>query len=276
MIRTFPQSFQLFSVLTVLCIVGLLVTGTPSAKAAIMFDGTTYTENFDSLPLGLSPNEDQSWADDSTLPGWSSAHSSRSSSIRGWLHSSQTFSGGGAEGLFAFAHDDTPDDRALGGREWGAGTKAFWIAVELVNNTANPLNEVIIGYTAEQWQTPFNASGDSDRIVEYSFDASGPGDDTGWTEIPSLRFDTPNESSGASPINGEAAGNRQVFAPTTVTLNETWDPGETLWIGFRQNIDKTTNLAAVDDFSFAIPEPSTLALLGLGGAVMIAGRRRRD
>jgi hypothetical protein len=52
------------------------------------------------------------------------------------------------------------------------------------------------------------------------------------------------------------------------------DYGDIASVGFSR---QAAAAGAVQDFQLAtiIPEPATLALLGLGGAVMLAGRRRR-
>jgi PEP-CTERM motif len=168
----------------------------------------------------------------------------------------------------------------LGNGNYGVNTNgAFAMATaSFVNNTGVTLNELLIGYTGEQWLG--QSARESTFSVSYSLDG------TTFTDVPSLLFTAPDTGEANNTVlDGEAAGNRVVFAPFDLT-GLSIDPGNTFYIrwsynggggaGSRQGL-------SLDDINVqtlgVVPEPTTISLFGIaavGGLLMLRRSRRQS
>lgn len=211
--------------------------------------------------------------------------------------------------LYSFG-TGTSTDRALG--SIGSGTPSDFIyALVLRNTTGAPMSSFTLSYDGEQWRNggntdsarhmldfdyavmaaaPTNADLQGGNLTGYSgfeptvwtTDSSTSLDKTAGT-IPTgtsalatpgtLDFEGPIGTTTAAAVNGNVAG---LVSGINGTVSVNWGVNEYLVLRWWDNDSVGNDHAlAIDNVSFsAVPEPTTLALLGLGA--LIAGRRRRS
>ena len=276
----------------------LTLTALQYAQASVSYStaGSTYSQNFDSLPntpsnasLGNSPT---GWTDDNASPG------AGNFSIVGWYlyHPiSQTeggfnghqrvrvTSGGTTTGAFYSFGSVGSTDRALG--DIGSATLAadganIYIALRLSNNTGQALNSFTVGYTGEQWRDAGVSTAET-MTFSWSTTATSVSDPTSsFNNVAALNWTTPKATGTAAALDGNNAANQVVLSPVTVTGLD-WEPGTDLWLRFTdvQLVALADAGMGIDDFTFSadtvVPEPSTFALVGLGAVGLLIRRRRR-
>jgi hypothetical protein len=237
----------------------LVVVGT--SRAQVLFNPNTgYTQNFDSL--ASPPPGTHTWSNNSTLTGWYAADQN------GLITQYYANDGSSAVGgLYSYGNSG---DRALGSQASNSTGEMYWGAQFTNNHPAWVLTSFTASYRFEQWR---DASEDqSTTFFEYSMDATSI-DDAGATWVPVPAGDLvsiQNSNSGALDGNN-------VFKNLTVAVNGiNWAPGTSLWIRWVDPNDPGSDHGlAIDDFSLAaVPEPTTMALVGLGmGAIGLVTRR---
>lgn len=250
------------------------------ASASISYTGGAYGENFNSLPSTTNNSATAyTWANDSTIPGWSLFNSTGAA-----IASHNAHAGGSNTGAFSSLGTASASDRALGGVGSGGayfgspatGTIAGWITVAITNNTAGTLDSFTLGFDGEQWRDGGAATPAAQTMVlEYGYGATFAAVTTWNTPGGAFNWSSPvftNTGAGAA-VDGNVAG--LVSGRGGTIASQTWAPGDTLWVRWVERNDSGNDHAlAIDNFSFsATPTPGSLALLGLAGA--LAGRRRR-
>ena len=73
-------------------------------------------------------------------------------------------------------------------------------------------------------------------------------------------------------------GNVNAIRDITATVAVTWEPGQSLWLRWRDtNVSGNDDGNALDNvrFTAAVPEPASLAFLGLGAVGVLLRRRGR-
>jgi hypothetical protein len=133
------------------------------------------------------------------------------------------------------------------------------MGMALTNNSADTLDAFTLSYNL------YNSGGLTTEglAFSYSTNATGLADESGtWTSVTAL------SGGGLGTYTG---------TPTPITVNGVaWAPGQTLFFRWRDpNVAGTDRALLIDNvnFSAAVPEPTTLALLGLPALAML--RRRR-
>lgn len=263
-----------FALLGALALLGLSAA---TAQAQVSFTGTALTQNFDTL---ITTGTAQAWSNNTTLPGWSLFNKTPTA-----ITTYNAGDGSSNAGSFYSFGTGTGTERALGGAASGgayfgspaSGTVAGWIAFAATNNTGSTATDFTIGYDGEQWRNGGNATAQT-MVLEYGFGATFTGVTT-WTPAGSaFNFTSPVATATAAAVNGNVAGR---VAGRGGTVNQTWAPGQTLWIRWIENNDAGNDHGlAIDNFSLtaslptAAPEPGTLVLGVLGIAGLVARRRK--
>jgi hypothetical protein len=281
---------------------GFILLAADRASATIIYSGVTYTENFDSLPA--SPENTslealgtpQAWADDTTsstnvisIPGWYLWHANDPGVAENGTNAHQRFriqSGQSGTGSFYSFGGGTNvsvnpnSDRALG--DVGSTTIAnnppndqnVITALRLTNNTGIALTEFDVTYTGEQWRNNGNANTDT-IFFSYSLDPAATVNSGTYTGVSALDFVSPIHTATAAATDGNAPANRQTLNASVTGI--LWQPGADLWLRWNDlQIGGNDHALGIDDVSFtATPEPSSLALVGIGAASLLARRRRQ-
>jgi hypothetical protein len=272
-----------------------------SASGAVNYSvpGSTYSQNFDSLPntpenvtLGNSP---VGWTDDNAAPG------AGNFSIVGWYlyhplalteggfnsHQRVRIGAGTANtGGFMSFGSSASTDRALGdvGSNTLAGpnapTNSIWLGLRLNNNTGVTLDSFTLTYNGEQWRDGGAATPNAQTMnFMWSTTATAISDpNTSFNAVATLNFTSPvfaNTGSGAA-VDGNAAGRVNGITATVTGIN--WLAGTDLWLRWDDiNHAGNDHGLAIDDlvFSAEVPEPSTVALLCLASVGLLIFRRRK-
>ena len=227
--------------------------------------GTFGSENFDSLAQSGTAN---AWTDNSTIANWYANPSSG------------TYNGGTGSGTtgdiwsFGVAGQNVVGDRALGAVTSGSfGTGLIGVVMKNQSGAAISLADIQISFFGEQWRQTANAQG---LAASYLISASAITSlSTGsWTTRSALDFATINTGA-AGALDGNLTANRTQFSDVAVDTTGTLADGE--YLALRWSKTGTTSPGmAIDDFSVTVvPEPSTLALVGVAGLVIGLGRRMR-
>lgn len=280
---------------------GLFLASSFAANAQLSYStaGSTYLQNFDTLPtsplntsLGTSPT---GWTDDNASPA------AGNFSIAGWylwapiVASEGGFNGhqrvrigAGTSTTGSFMSWGSSSDRALGSLDSNtmadpAGSTtagdSMSIGLRIKNDTGVTLTDFTLTYDGEQWRNGGSGTANS-LIFAYSI-GSTTADWTnavgsGFTAASALNFVAPVTGTAAS-VDGNVAGKVAGITATISGLN--WAPGTELWLRWQDLNDAGADDGlGIDNVSFsaaAVPEPSSVALLALGAAGLLARRRNK-
>jgi hypothetical protein len=231
-------------VVSVCIVLGIIAAGTSTVNAAVTLDGNLYSQDFNSLSASGT-----SWANDSTITGWSlfrrPAPGTPITAIA---------IGSGSSNAGSFYSFGLDDDRALGGvgsggTYWGSpstGTVAGWITAQFTNGANTTFDSFTIAYDGEQWRQGGNSTPQT-MAFEYGF--GGSFDSITWV-APGGTFDftSPIVSTG-SALDGNAAENRVAGLGGTIA-GLAWTPGDSLWVRWIENNDAGNDHGlAIDNFS---------------------------
>jgi hypothetical protein len=290
---------------------------TAPVQAAVTYStpGSSYTQNFDSLPVAPENASLQAtipWTDDSnssatqtSLPGWFLYHP-LVAATEGGVNTHQRFRiGNGSANTGSFYSYGTTGsaDRALSGLNAdtlstpaNAATPPLtveetqmYMGLQLNNNTGIILNSFSLGYIGEQWRRAGNTGANQitdDRLdFQYSLNpaATISSPNALYTDVNALDFVSPQQTGAAGTIDGNDPANRTALSATV--SNIVWAPGTALFLRWvdtnypgpnpSASATRGDNGLGIDDLRFsAVPEPTSVALLALGGLGFLAIRRR--
>jgi hypothetical protein len=265
--------------LSILAALGLLGT-VAHAQISLTSSAPVYTQNFDSL-ANAPLNTDVTWTDNTTITGLYAAKSAGTGFPV--VSAYRPGNGGSNSGqIYSFGDSTGPStERAFG--SIASGTPGnFNYGFRLVNGDTVDLISLAISYTGEQWRTGGSVTANQALTFDYQIFTAGTGSITaasGWTTVAALDFNVLDTN--------PATGSGGVTAPISTqalssTVSATVPAGSEIWIRWT-DLNNTGNDhgLALDDltvtatFNSAVPEPGTLALLGLIALPGIALLRRR-
>ena len=241
-----------------------------TALAQVSFTGLPYKQDFNTLPGATNNTLNQTWSDNSTLPGWYAGKTTFSVTDGTIGGTAPTFSPTAASntnnvGLFSFGTASSTD-RALGSRATAAvaGNDPVLYGVRLVNNTGKTLTSFTVTYTGEQWFKTGKTTADT-LLLDYQIGATSLAGGT-WTNATGGTFTSLINTATAATLAGNTAANRRGIAVKVTGIS--WAPGAELWVRFRDADDTGDEQGlAVDDFYFLADDDSGLFLNGSTGYV---------
>lgn len=223
--------------------------------------GSSYLQNFDTLPATGTAGTTFTWTDNSTLPGWYAALGTTSAPATigrisdGSINSGSVYS-------FGVLSDA---DRALGSIGSGStgptgGPQGIYYGMQLVNNTGVTLGSFTISYTGEEWRATGTASLNTtvQNTLSFAYSTTAASIyDTGYNSATSLDFKAPAAGSppGYTALDAAVNGNTATYqsaVSNTVTILGGWAPGASLWVRWLDINDPGNDQGlALDNLSFS-------------------------
>lgn len=258
-----------------------------AASAQFSYTGGFYSQNFDALANFGTGN---AWTDGvSPIANWHMRRGNDPSQVLADQYNAD--SGASTTGaVFSYGSTNSPE-RALGALGSTSVEHAIF-GLHMRNASSVAYDRVTVTYTGEQWR---NGGSNSPNTLSFSYDVSGPGGtigtdiqvaagtggyvmDPNFTNVSSLNFVSVVSTGAAAALDGNNPTN-QAFITATFGLNQLWNPGEDLWIRWTKLNDAGSDHGlAIDNLEVSatpVPEPATMAVLGLGALAAIRRRNRR-
>lgn len=223
-----------------------------SGLAQVLFSSGPYAQAFNALALSGTANP---WSDNSTLLGWYAAKAVAPTSITAYNASAGTATAGA---LYSFG-SALSSERALGTLpSGGPGNLAF--GIRFVNDTAQPITDIAISYTGEEWRSA-NTSAQS-LAFSYRVGSNLTEPDIAnvntWNSVPALSFTSP-VNSGAGALDGNNPANRHVFSSVPLSGVQV-TPGQEIffrWYGAKAASGSSDGLG-IDDLTITFKGPSSI------------------
>lgn len=223
--------------------------------------GSVYAQNFDGLPSsgtfslsGKGPfNLSAAPVSATNMGGWQIFLFSGSNANAGFGVATGSSTGNAVYSLGAGGSGE----RALGSLSSGAGIYAM--GAVLTNQTGGPLNQVTVGFTAEQWRK--GGSGNRNTwTCRYKTGTITSIDQSNLTDEPNLNFGSVIATTSVATLVGNQPENQQAVSYTITGLN--WKAGEQLLLRW-DDADETGNddIVAIDNFNFSAELVSTAPVI---------------
>lgn len=225
---------------------------TSSLSAQISYDGGTYSQDFDTLPVSITTATfmtgtgpfDVPTQDGGTLEGWSMWKNGGS----GTDLRIQSNDGSANSGSIYFYGEPDSSERALGALASGSG--AYTFGATFTNTSTETYTSFTLSYIGEQWR--YGGSGASNpNNLTFSFAINATSIAAGsFTTVPELNFNSVVNTGVASALNGNLSQYQTEISFITTGL--LWTPGSTLTIRWSDvdNVGSDDGLA-VDNLSFS-------------------------
>ncbi|MEO0018383.1 MAG: hypothetical protein RLZZ522_1666, partial [Verrucomicrobiota bacterium] len=201
-------------------------------------DGSPYTQNFDTLPASGT----FTWANDSTLPGWSAADNVGALNTTGVISAGTTNL---ADQTLASLGETSSAERALTFHT-RLDDMPTHLGLAFANNTGEEITSFTLAYTAEQWREATTGRTVS-VALEYRVGAALADLQaaTGWTIVPGLGFTSVNPP--AVPTSTQLSANN---VPVSVPV------GSSLWVRWKfansyGNATSAHDILAIDNVTFS-------------------------
>jgi hypothetical protein len=254
--------------------------------SVIAFPGGTYLQNFDGMPTNQNTAISSSASLDGPFPlddlSWAGSQPYTNTGMAGWQiyetggtsYAAFSVNDGTSSTSFSFSYGTVNStDRALGVLAGGARRMA--VGAVFQNTSGSAISDLTVSFTGEQWRLGRTTGTADTFFFEYKV---GTGTDISgtFTSHAALNFVTPTTTGTVGALNGNDAANRLSLTDTLTGLS--WNPNEYLVLRWRDVDDASADHGmAIDDLTVAgIPEPSTVALLALGGLATVFARTRRS
>jgi len=262
-----------------LCAASVAVHATP-----LSYTGGSYFQDFDGLPMedpatglstitlsGKGPHALNGVLGTTGMEGWTFGNPGGSSGNTEFKAHDGSFASSAGRGVVSFGANGT-SDRALGQLPTGNQISAFGVTMR--NDSGATLTQFSVSFTGEQWRRGDSAA--NTLFFSYSVGQDNINDETGFVGAPTLDFLTPNmQATTEVALNGNDPANQQFLSDTISGIS--WMPGELLTLRWRTDeLSGQDNGLAIDNLSFtaAVPEPTSLTLLGLGIVCMLVRRKQ--
>ena len=246
-----------------------------AARAQISVTTNSYSETFDSMgtagtttPTGWRVGTTANTAggpgvtDTPTTTGdWSTA----GSTVVVGTGSSST----GGNYNFGVTGTNPADDRALGSLASSSLQRDTYVA--FTNNTGMSIAQFDISYDGEQWRDGSTTT----NVLTLQFSTNG----TNFINLGSAFNFTSLQNTASGPLDGNAPANRTAAIGGTFVPTSAIGDGSTFYFRWADPDDGGSDHGmAIDNFSVAftlVPEPSTYAMIGLGGLLLVGMQRFR-
>jgi hypothetical protein len=240
------QSMLIAFALSVLLVAGNSLLA--PADSCVQLNSTTYTQNFNTLPATGTSNNVLTLPIGFTFSETGSGNNASYTASDGSSPSGDTYSFG----------TGTNTDRAFG--ELTSGTVQSTVGACFIINTGSAIMTALVGYTGEQWRLG-TTGGVVDRLdFQFSTDATSITSSGTWMNVDGLDFTTPNNVAAPGALDGNAAGNRMVFAPTSLNPATPIAANATFYMRWLpSNITGANDGLAIDDFLLGFVPPPGLS-----------------
>ena len=253
------------------------------------FGGGTYAQDFNGLQTETGPTIsagtdgpfglDTAWQTNpppilttTGMNGWQLMENGKS----GFAFFTAGSGSGTTSGAYSYGANGS-SDRALGAVAGSVRQMAFGAVFR--KDTGITIPDATIAFTGEQWRLGRSGAATPADTLFFEYRV-GLGSDIStaggaFTSYAALNFITPTTVGTVGALNGNDPANQVALSSLITGLN--WQPNEYLVLRWR-DIDEagSDHGIAIDDFSItAIPEPSTVGLVVLGGMALGSRRWRR-
>jgi hypothetical protein len=263
--------------LTLIATGSLLALGA-AAQASIILTtvGGTVNENFDGMGTTTVTGQFsstvgvQSAAVGSTFDGTKIAGSGSSATN---LNANDGSSNGGGVYNYGAASDA---DRALGALASGSNTMAFGVVI--TNNTGADLTSLAVNFTQENWRSSTSV----DNVFNFEYSTTSTAStyltDTGFTALTDLNLVGPAFGATNGALDGNSAANQAARSAVITFAAAPLANGQSVYLRWSDFNDPGNDAGlAIDNFSVtgqAVPEPASMAILGLGIAALAKRKRK--